>query len=309
MRRFILKVLYFLKKVKKILLVEGSAQEVDFIKICLPSDKGFKIEVVNSLEAAVKKIYENKYDCILIDSFLDEEYVLSTVERIIAKTSRIPIIVISDVDDDKMALKAIRKGAHDYFIKKNINERNLSRCIKHSIERYKVITGLYDIAFMDELTGLYNRRGFLLVARQQMEMSRRNKKGFVIVYADLNGLKLINDIHGHDAGDKALVSISEILFSSFRCTDIIARLGGDEFAVIALNTVIGFEKKIGILLNEKIAEFNKWNKGSYVLSCSFGIVRVTGENMFSLRELLSQADNLMYEAKKIAKNKKLKLKT
>lgn len=121
----------------------------------------------------------------------------------------------------------------------------------HSIERHKVITGLYDITFLDELTGLYNRRGFLMLARRQMEMLRRDKKGFVIIYADMNGLKQINDIHGHHVGDKALISLSEILFSSFRRNDIIARLGGDEFAVIAINTPAGYEDKITMLLNEK----------------------------------------------------------
>lgn len=279
------------------MLVEGVKEDADFIKLHLPLKEGFSIECVNTLEEAINKISDNSYDCILIDTVLDDQYIISTVERIRAKTSRIPIIVISNSDDEEMAVNAIRKGAHDYFIKNCINGRNLSRCVIHSIERHKVRIGFHDLALIDELTGLYNRRGFLFLANQQMAMAKRDNKEFLIIYADLDGLKKINDIYGHDAGDKALVSLSEVLFSSFRRTDIIARLGGDEFAVVVLNIGGGYEDKISKLLNERISEANKRSKESYKLELSFGVVKVTCGNTLSLDELLSEADNLMYYQK------------
>lgn len=102
--------------------------------------------------------------------------------------------------------------------------------------RKKTEEELYALSFRDELTGLYNRRGFITLARQQLKIASRMNKGMLLLFADFDELKRINDIFGHKAGDRALLGVSDILKGIFRESDIIARIGGDEFVVLAVET-------------------------------------------------------------------------
>ena len=94
---------------------------------------------------------------------------------------------------------------------------------------------LYDASLKDELTGLYNRRGFLTFAEEQVKLACSGRRELLVVFADVDGLKAINDGHGHSEGDRALKKAAGVLLTVFRDTDVVARLGGDEFAVLALD--------------------------------------------------------------------------
>src|SRR5262249_2502820 len=89
------------------------------------------------------------------------------------------------------------------------------------------------LSLRDELTGLHNRRGFVEAAEQQLKAALRAGESCAVFFADLNGMKVINDQLGHDMGDSALCAAAEVLSAVFRASDVIARLGGDEFAVFA----------------------------------------------------------------------------
>src|SRR5204863_7300537 len=105
--------------------------------------------------------------------------------------------------------------------------------IQDITERKRAEAALQSMSLVDELTGLYNRRGFLAVTEQHLASIRRNHKMPVVLYADLDGLKKINDTHGHHEGDRAIVKTAEIFKDTFRTSDIVARLGGDEFIALA----------------------------------------------------------------------------
>jgi len=93
---------------------------------------------------------------------------------------------------------------------------------------------LQKLALIDELTGIYNRRGFITFSEQLIKLSNRTKRGLILGFIDLNNLKDINDKSGHSEGDKTLLCIAEVLKKTFRGSDIIGRIGGDEFVVLAL---------------------------------------------------------------------------
>jgi PAS domain S-box-containing protein len=105
--------------------------------------------------------------------------------------------------------------------------------IQDITERKRAEAALQSLSLVDELTGLYNRRGFLAVTEQHLAAIRRSERVPVILYADLDGLKVINDSLGHREGDRALVKAAEIFREIFRTSDIVARFGGDEFVVLA----------------------------------------------------------------------------
>lgn len=158
---------------------------------------------------------------------------------------------------------------------------------------------LHSISFTDDLTGLLNRRGFFTFAQQQVKLANRSRKGFLFLFADLDGLKKINDTLGHQEGDLALTETAHVLQEVFRESDIIARLGGDEFAVLMTeNAGTGGKRVIMQRLRESIAEHNARTDRRYVLSISAGIIRYDPANPCTLDVLLSRADRLMYREKK-----------
>ena len=154
-----------------------------------------------------------------------------------------------------------------------------------------------ELALIDELTGLYNRRGFLSYANHLLALSNRTQRGLLLIYADLDGLKQINDGFGHEAGDKAIMCITKVLQETFRSSDVIGRIGGDEFAIFALEAKT---ENLDVLRkrlknNLRLAACNFDTKCK--LGLSFGIIYYNPEKPQTIEELLKRADRSMYEEK------------
>ena len=154
-------------------------------------------------------------------------------------------------------------------------------------------------AITDDLTGLFNRRGFFMLADQQRKLVNRTKRPMLLLYLDIDGFKNINDELGHSEGDRALIDTGDILKQTFRESDIVARIGGDEFAVL-LTEYSGPDVESLIIDNliSKVKEFNDNAGREYELLFSVGIVSYDNENTCSIDELLMRADELMYKDKK-----------
>ena len=167
-------------------------------------------------------------------------------------------------------------------------------------DRKRLERQLQTLSTTDELTGLCNRRGFMNLARQQLNYVERAGGEVFIIFADLDNMKWINDTLGHETGDKALILTSKLLRIAVRDTDIIGRMGGDEFAVLL--TSASSSDSVPILLarlEHELAEINKGLPPEQQISISFGIVHNPGD--ISLEELLALADAKMYAAKKMRK--------
>ena len=165
-------------------------------------------------------------------------------------------------------------------------------------ERKRAESALQSLSLVDELTGLYNRRGFLAVTEQYLESFQRSDNGLVVLYADLDGLKGINDSLGHLEGDRALVRTAEVLKEAFRSSDIIARLGGDEFVLLA---GVGADESAESLmdrLQQKIALANAQRNRPYDLSISIGVAHYDPDEACTIEELMGRADLVMYEEKR-----------
>lgn len=156
------------------------------------------------------------------------------------------------------------------------------------------------IAKIDELTGIYNRRGFFVHASSVIYAPVNNDKKAIIVFADLNSLKLINDKFSHEDGDFAIKNAAAILCDSFRSTDIIGRIGGDEFAVLALvgsDDAAETNKAIRDRIAEATTMFNESHGKKYLVHMSVGICEFACNVDVDLHELLSKADTLLYKDK------------
>ena len=170
--------------------------------------------------------------------------------------------------------------------------------IQDITERKCAEAALQSLSLVDELTGLYNRRGFLAVTEQHLAAIRRNEKVPVILYADLDGLKEINDSLGHHEGDRALAKAAEIFKDTFRSSDILARLGGDEFVVLAAIDSEESTESLATRLQEKFTASNASRNRPYDLSISVGLARFDPEAGHSIEDLMARADRAMYEDKR-----------
>jgi diguanylate cyclase (GGDEF)-like protein len=162
---------------------------------------------------------------------------------------------------------------------------------------------LEEAAVKDALTGLYNRRGFFELANLTMQLADRTRRPLALFYVDLDGMKTINDTHGHAAGDEALRETAAILRASFRSTDIVARLGGDEFVVLAIECA-DEASAIGLLqrLHDTITDRNQKDGVSYTLAASAGLTFYDpARGRRYLESLLAECDQRMFVAKQSRK--------
>ena len=157
---------------------------------------------------------------------------------------------------------------------------------------------LRGLVLLDDLTSLHNRRGFLVLAEQQMKVSRRTCSPFLLIFLDVDGLKNINDTLGHAAGSRAIIETADILRSCFRKSDILARFGGDEFVVLAVDTSASAEAALLAQIKEKLAAANSEPNRTYRLSLSIGVLPCDATTQSSLDELLAKVDSLMYQDKR-----------
>ena len=190
------------------------------------------------------------------------------------------------------------------------NEGNLTAIVHTAVdedERERREDKLKEASLRDELTGLFNRRGFKTLAEQQIKIAHRSKSGLRLLFADLDGLKNINDTLGHAEGDLALKRVADALRDTFRREpDIIARYGGDEFAVL-LALEEKSANKVEILisrLRENLESCSRQENLSYTLAISVGFVRYDPYRHSSIDDLLIRADRLMYAQKRANKKRK-----
>ena len=154
------------------------------------------------------------------------------------------------------------------------------------------------LSLTDKLTGLYNRRGLFALVEQLFKLSKRQKTGMFMLYADIDNLKEINDTWGHKEGDIVIIDMANILKMNYRDSDIVARIGGDEFVVVPVGTDGDNVEEITARLQKSIQVHNAKVNRSYKLSLSAGIAYYDPETPCSVDELLAQGDKLMYEQKK-----------
>tara|TARA_R110002110_G_scaffold61225_3_gene172040 strand:+ start:12237 stop:13202 length:966 start_codon:yes stop_codon:yes gene_type:complete len=169
--------------------------------------------------------------------------------------------------------------------------RDLATLVEHEMQAMEMAT-------LDELTAINNRRGFFLIAGQALRMSRRKDFPLTLVFIDLNRFKPINDRFGHAEGDRVLKFFATALLKVSRDSDIVARLGGDEFVVL-LNDAS--DEEVGSVMKrfrEVVAEHNQALKLDYAVAFSYGVVRYDANKHEDLDALLAEGDALMYQRKR-----------
>lgn len=180
----------------------------------------------------------------------------------------------------------------------------LKEHIDSDLRSIMLIEKLRQASKTDELTGINNRRGFMEDSERLISLAKRNNMSLSLMYFDLNDLKQVNDIYGHEAGDLLIKLFAEALKQSVRAQDIIARLSGDEFCCFCIHKLCDTEETITSRIQSQFENLTKNDANIRAPSFSAGYKVFNQTNEFNIERMLSQTDTLMYankRARKIAK--------
>ena len=286
-------------ELRDVLLVEDSLIDAQLIRRLLRrvSAAYYRITHVRTLNDAVLSAEELTPDVILADLNLPDSRGTQTVASLQTSYPDIPLVIVSSWEDEAVSLRSVKAGAQDYLVKGHIDGANLHRVIRYAIERKRTELELVRLAHYDQLTSLPNRT--LLRERVDHALARalRAGSGVATLILDMDRFKEINDMLGHEIGDKLLIEAAERIRASVRDQDTVARLGGDEFAVILEG--VSEAKEVLPVIERIIASLSEVTTidGHEVNSSTSVGIAMYPENGRDLSELLRAADLAMYQAK------------
>jgi diguanylate cyclase (GGDEF)-like protein len=284
----------------KVLMVEDDHDFAELTRLSLNREDILPIQlsIAPTLKDAVHALRQEIFDAVLLDLTLPDSTGMDTFNQIRLNEPNIPIVVLSAQSDVWLAIQSVREGAQDYLLKGAANGALLARSIYYAVEREHTLDTLRRLSLLDELTGLYNRRGFMTLAEQHINLAKRCNYPLTILYADVDHLKQINDQHGHMEGDQILVRAANVLRKTFRRSDIIGRMGGDEYVVLAIDIS---SEDIRILLDRFKNTIDKDNgmyaSKPYHLSISLGSANIDPRSSLSIEDGIQQADIALYQQK------------
>jgi len=230
-------------------------------------------------------------DVVLLAMSLSARRGFATFTELRALAPATPFLFLSDADHERHGLEAVRAGAQDVLVNSELDGERLARALRHAIERTRLHAALLDLALVDELTGLYNRRGFLTLATRDLRVARRGDETLLVAFADLDDLKRVNDTAGHAVGDRALRR-------AFRDSDLVARIGGDEYAVLVRHAGPESAAVLADRMKRQVREFNRRAGRPYQLSISLGFAAHKASTLGSVAGLLDRADRALYRDKR-----------
>jgi len=268
----------------------------------------YNVHCSNTFVKALKIVKRADYSVVITELDTPETKGIEVLRKFKEVDSEATIIVVTTYASVNMAVEAMKAGAYDYITKPfNLDEINM--VIEHAIERHKMFKEIkekriyQELALIDSLTKVYNRRYFEELLRQETERSLRYSHKFSLLMLDVDEFKRCNDTHGHLGGDEVLKGVSNILMHKTRTTDYVARYGGDEFAIIAPHT----DKKSASVIGTRIADtvanetFVIDKRTNVRMTVSIGITTF-GEDVKTKVGLIRYADKALYQAKKLGKN-------
>ena len=206
--------------------------------------------------------------------------------------------MLTGQDDRATDLNAMHAGAADYLVKGRVTGDMLERAIRYARERHRLLEEISALSLEDELTGLHNRRAFMTMADQRLQLLERSGALCLLIFADVDGLKAANDTIGHEAGDRLLIDAARALQAAFRRTDLVARMGGDEFVVLADGASEEDVQQVLAKVQQQIDVRNgRAEPGVPLLSISAGALCFSAGPAVRLSDLIAEADARMLVCK------------
>lgn len=285
----------------KLLLLEDGCKDARFLQKAIADGGSFDCDLVkiDELERALAERAEEP-PILLLRSADSSSRLSSDLKRIREIASNVPVLVLPNKQDGLVHPGAAAGDPAKSNGHHRLNLKKLARILRRGLRQTQLESELSHLAISDELTGLYNRRGFLLLGSERMKLAHSMKKNVLLFFADLDNLKQINDRYGHQEGDQALLKTADAFRNTFRNSDITGRFGGDEFTALVIEDFGHTSDTISKRLQDNMAELSA-NNTQYPLSLSVGMTRYAAEFRSSLKKLLAQADQALYKQKQASR--------
>ncbi len=258
----------------------------------------FDLEVFDRLPAGIQRLEKGGAAAMLLDLSLPDARNLDAVLTLREEAAETPLIVLTSAADRARGVEAVHAGAQDYLVKEQIDGSLLARSLRYAIDRRRLETSLQQMTLIDDMSGLYNRRGFFKFGDQQLKLIRRMGKRALVVAADIQTLREINERFGHAAGDIAIADAAALLKRTFRESDVVGRLDGDKFAILAIGVADDGPRSILRRLAKALAGYNEVPDRRFRLSFSLGFAAVDPGDGSSLDHLLAEADRDLFGKKR-----------
>lgn len=292
------------RRSRSVLIVEDDAVVALDLHQAL-SGLGYRISGPSmSGEEAIEQARRDPPDLLLMDVDLPGAIDGIEAARAIRTQLDVPVIFLTGHSDSRTLSRAMAAEPFGYLLKPfqakdlkcamevAVHKHRRERAMRRRNER------LARQSLLDELTSVANRRGFFALAEQSIRVARRSEERLGLFFVDLDGLKRINDEHGHAAGDHALMQAAAILRTTFRESDVIGRVGGDEFLILARLTSEHDVPTLEHRLADAITEFNRDCALPYSVTMSVGAVTADAHDADVLEQLVSEADAAMYAGRR-----------
>jgi diguanylate cyclase (GGDEF)-like protein len=289
----------------KVLIVDDAKFSVTLLSFDLEK-AGFDFKAAYDGPEALDMLKTEEIDIVLLDVHMPTMSGLEVLEEIKQNptTATIPVIMLSASENENEIVNALDLGADDYVTKPYISKVLLAR-MRTALRLKDKNAELERMASTDFLTGLTNRRLFKTLTLAQIEKNKRDGGPMSLAMIDIDHFKMVNDNHGHDAGDLVLIAISNLLRKHFRGYDVVARIGGEEFAIMMPDTPITDAEIALERLRQKIEEttISLPNQDVAIkITVSIGVTWARhGRKDYD--ELLSLADQSLYKAKNAGRNR------
>jgi diguanylate cyclase len=294
----------------RLVLIEDNPGDVVLVREMLRASwpGEFTFEHFDRVSTARERLLRAEATCILLDLSLPDAQGLEAVDQVQSFAPDLPIVVLSGLDDEEVALRAVQGGAQDYLIKGRVDDHLVSRSVRYAIERKRAEVALAHQALHDALTGLPNRVLFMDRLKLALARSARRHSWVAVLFLDLDRFKLINDSLGHDAGDRVLMDVGARLERALRPGDTVARFGGDEFTALCEDVpseraVLAIAERMADAVGMPFALDDA--EADTFLTASIGIAMAEGaaHDDALAESLVRDADAAMYRAKERGKSR------
>jgi diguanylate cyclase (GGDEF)-like protein len=285
----------------RILIVEDDPEWALLVREIL-SEAGagaFHPDSVERLADARRELLGGGVECVLLDLSLPDASRLEALIELQGIAPEVPVVILSGLDDEALAIRAVQSGAQDYLLKSNAEPSVVARAVRYAIERKRSEVELAYRALHDSLTGLPNRAFFLDRLDHALSVSARRGLRVAVLFLDLDGFKQVNDTYGHATGDRLLSEVATRLGRIIRPMDTLARFGGDEFILLcedlaAVDDAVALAERVGVRMRSPF----DLDGAKIAVGVSVGIVFARGGGGVTAEGLIRDADKMMYRAKR-----------
>lgn len=287
-------------------LIADDDEQFRYLLVRRAERMGLSVLEAEDGDEAMEALEKERFELIICDLYMPGHSGLEVIQSAQEMDKEIHAILLTASATVESAILALRSGIYDYLTKPleslEVFDETVARALEHASlirENKRLFEEVQRLAVTDGLTGLFNRRKLDEALASEFERARRYRRPLSIIMIDMDGLKSINDAHGHSAGDAALKRIAHVVRAETRQIDMPARFGGDEFVVLLPEV----ELELAVKAAERI--FNKvqiLREHGDMSSVSGGVAQL-GDDHASAEDLLRAVDETLYQAKRAGREK------